>query len=117
MSQAGTVALSETRPRWLTSKATPAGALGLAGLLVVLLANSRPLAYTSPVHAESAYKLFFPLHSPDSWRVLEFIVLPLVAAAGLALIATERTRHLGAGVLVGAGIQGYAAGSYCQRWW
>src|SRR3954447_14220898 len=109
MSQAGTAALAHARPRWLASKVTPSAALGVAGLAVILIANARPIAYRNG-EAVSAYRWFFPLSSPESWLFVEFILVPILVAAGLGLIASERTRRVGAGLLVAVGVEGYAAG-------
>jgi hypothetical protein len=80
-------------------------------LVLLLVGNALPLTYDRDLdEAHSAYRLLFSLRSPESWIALAPMLVPLVTAIGLGLLVAQRQQQLAAGIVIGAGISGYAYG-------
>ncbi len=94
--------------RWIAAATVPASAAVGLGLAVLLVGNALPLTYDRTFEVHGAYRLFFSFRSPESWIALAPMLVPLVTVIGLGLLVAERQQRLAAGILVGAGISGYA---------
>ena len=97
------------RRRWLSTAPGPAVAAAALGVVLLLVANALPFTYDRNGKA-SAYSLFFHFRSPESWIALAPMLVTIVAGVAFGLLAAERQGRLAAGILMGAGISGYAYG-------